>query len=228
LANGISVVIATFNEKENIEKTILSIRKVLQSIAHEVIVVDDGSQDGTIDIAVNFADLAISKRHEGQTISLLYGMRLAKYPIIVTIDADMENNPKYITTLAKQTSRFDIVVASRTKLPRISEKIASKTLGRMLGITDVFSNFRAYRKEIISMFDNEKGENFGSNFLMVAMKKRLKISEIMYEPSQRRSIPRIGGAFKANLRIFFVLFKLLIINKLSPLLKSKRNKFRFF
>ena len=211
MAKGISVVIATFNEKENIEKTIFLIRNTLRYTIHEIIIVDDGSQDGTIDIAKNLANVAISKMHEGQTISLLYGMRLAKYPIIVTIDADMENNPKYISTLAEQTSRFDIVVASRTKLPRISEKIASKILGRMLGITDVFSNFRAYRKEIISMFDSEKGENFGSNLLVIAVKNRLKIGEIMYEPPQRRSNPRIGGAFKANLRIFLVLVKLLII-----------------
>jgi len=51
--------------------------------------------------------------------------------------------------LFDQISGFDIIVASRTKLPRTSEKIASKTLGKMIGVKDIFSNFRAYKKEVI-------------------------------------------------------------------------------
>ena len=85
-------------------------------------------------------------------------MRLAKYSVIVTIDADLENDPVLIPDLAKQTAKHHIVVASRNKLPRISEKIASKTLGKIVGISDTFSNFRAVRKEIVSNFNLQGGK----------------------------------------------------------------------
>jgi dolichol-phosphate mannosyltransferase len=97
--NGVSVVTTTWNEKENIEKLIPIIRNVLQEVQHEIIVVDDNSTDGTIQIASRLADVAVTKTREGQTKGLLYGMQLAKYPTIVTIDADLENDPTHVPNL---------------------------------------------------------------------------------------------------------------------------------
>jgi dolichol-phosphate mannosyltransferase len=62
-------------------------------------------------------------------------------------------------------------------LLRISEKIASKTLGKLLGVTDTFSNFKAFRKETISKFNLRGGETFGAEFLVIAKKKGLTIGE---------------------------------------------------
>jgi len=209
--NGVSIVTTTWNERENIEKLVPSIGNVLQGLTHEIIVVDDGSPDGTIQIANRLADVAVTKVREGQTKGLLYGMKMAKYPTIVTIDADLESDPADIPKLIQKINEFDIVVASRTKLPRISEKIASKTLGTLLGVTDTFSNFRAYKKEIISRFNLRDGETFGAEFLVTAKKNHLKIGEITYEPPPRRRDPRIGGTIKANLRIIWALIKSLVI-----------------
>jgi hypothetical protein len=72
----------------------------------------------------------------------------------------------------------------------ISEKIASKTLGTLLGVNDIFSNFRAYKKETISKFNLRGGETFGAEFLVIAKKKGLTIGEINYEPPPRRTEPQ--------------------------------------
>jgi dolichol-phosphate mannosyltransferase len=122
--DGVSVVTTTWNERENVEKLVPSIRNVLQGLPHEIIVVDDGSPDRTIQIANRLADVAVTKVREDQSKGLLLGMLLAKYQITITIDADLENNPEHIPKLTQKIAEFDIVVASRTKLPRISEKIA--------------------------------------------------------------------------------------------------------
>ncbi len=140
---------------------------------------------------------------------------MAKYPIIVTIDADLENDPRHIPELIKKAKDFDIIVASRSKLPRISEKIGQKTLGKMMGVRDAFSNFRAYKKETISSFKLRGGETFGAEFLVIAKKKGFKIGEIVYEPPTRRKDPRIGGKVKADLRIIWALIKSLIIYLIS-------------
>lgn len=213
--HGITIVSTTWNERENIKKLIPKIRDVLRHIEHEIIVVDDDSPDETIQAAKKLADLAVKKSREGQSKGLLHGMKLAKYPIIVTIDADLENDPRHIPESIKKIRGFDIIVASRTKLPRISEKLAQKTLGKMLGVKDAFSNFRAYKKETISSFKLRGGETFGAEFLVIAKKKGFKIGEIVYEPPTRRKDPRIGGKIKADLRIIWALIKSLTIYLIS-------------
>jgi len=213
--HGVSIVTTTWNERENLEKLIPSIRDVLGCVEHEIIVIDDDSPDGTIQVAEKLADLAVKKSREGQSKGLLYGMKLARYPVIVTIDADLENDPRLIPELIEKVKDFDIVVASRTKLPRISEKVGRKTLGKMLGVRDVLSNFRAYRRETVSNFKLRCGETFGAEFLVIAKKKKLKIGEMLYEPPARRKNPRIGGKIKANLRIAWALIKSMAIYLVS-------------
>lgn len=210
MVQGISVVTTTWNEKENIKELILRVRSVLSGFPNEIIVVDDNSSDGTLDVAKFYADVAVGKVREGQTKGLLYGMKLAKFPIIITIDADLENNPDCIPTLIEKLNETDLVVASRTIVPRFSERLTSKTLGKILGVSDFFSNFRAYRKEAIAPH-LRGGETFGGELLVIAKKNGFRISEVMYEAPPRRSKPRIGGNIRANLRILSASLKCFII-----------------
>ncbi|MCL5949700.1 MAG: glycosyltransferase [Candidatus Bathyarchaeota archaeon] len=207
---GISVVTTTWNEKENIKELIHRIRATLQDIPHEIIVVDDSSSDGTLDAAKCHADLAVGKVREGQTKGLLFGAKLAKFPVIVTIDADLENSPELIPSLVEKLGIFDLVVASRRVVPRFSERWASKTLGKICGVSDFYSNFRAYKKEALA-HDLKGGETFGGELLVSAKKKGFKIGEITYEPPPRRSKPRIGGTIGANWRIMVATWKCFFI-----------------
>ena len=209
-SQGISVVTTTWNEKENIEELIRRIRTTLKNTTHEIIVVDDNSSDGTIEAAKSIADVAVGKVREGQTKGLLFGAKLAKFPLIVTIDSDLENPPELIPELLKKLDAFDLVVASRNVLPRFSERWASKTLGKKFGVSDFYSNFRAYKKETLAN-DLKGGETFGGELLVAAKKKGFKIGEITYEYPLRRSKPRIGGAVRANLRIIFATWKCFFI-----------------
>jgi dolichol-phosphate mannosyltransferase len=209
-SQGISVVTTTWNEKENIEELIRRIRTTLKNTTHEIIVVDDNSSDGTIEAAKSIADVAVGKVREGQTKGLLFGAKLAKFPLIVTIDSDLENPPELIPELLKKLDAFDLVVASRNVLPRFSERWASKTLGKKFGVSDFYSNFRAYKKETLAN-DLKGGETFGGELLVAAKKKGFKIGEITYESPPRRSKPRIGGAVRANLRIIFATWKCFFI-----------------
>jgi dolichol-phosphate mannosyltransferase len=206
-AKGISVVTTTWNERENIEELILRVRSTLRSIPHEIIVVDDSSMDGTLAVAKKYADLAVEKVREGQTKGLLFGMQLAKYPAIVTIDSDLENNPEIMHSLVAKLGEYDLVVASRTRLPRFSEQLSSKTLGKMFGICDFYSNYRAYKKEVIKHLKLKHGETFGGELLLRAKKRGFRIGELMYDPPPRRGKPRIGGRVRANLRIFAASWK---------------------
>jgi dolichol-phosphate mannosyltransferase len=210
IVQGISVVTTTWNERENIEELIRRVRSTLNDVPHEIIVVDDSSSDGTLEVAERFADVAVGKIREGQTKGLLHGAKLAKFPVIVTIDSDLENSPELIPALVEKLDVFDLVVASRTVVPRFSERWAAKTLGKICGVSDFYSNFRAYKKETLA---NKlvAGESFGGELLVIAKKKGFRIGEIIYEAPPRRSKPRIGGTIRANFRITVASWKCFFI-----------------
>jgi glycosyltransferase involved in cell wall biosynthesis len=207
---GISVVTTTWNEEGNIEELIRRIRSTLQNVPHEIIVVDDSSSDRTLKVAELFADVAVGKIREGQTKGLLFGSKLAKFPVIVTIDSDLENSPELIPKLVEKIIVFDLVVASRTVVPRFSERWASKTLGKICGVSDFYSNFRIYKKQRIAK-TLIGGETFGGELLVLAKKKGFRIGEITYEAPPRRSKPRIGGSISANFKIMFASLKCFFI-----------------
>jgi dolichol-phosphate mannosyltransferase len=198
---GVSVVTTTWNEVENIRDLIRRIKAALNGTVFEIIVVDDNSTDGTLQVAEPLVNLAVGKTREGQTKGLIYGAKMSKYPIVVTIDSDLENPPELIPSLIEKIREVDVVVASRRSLPRFSEKCASKTLGRLCDVSDFYSNFRAFRREAIVDYMLRGGETFGGELLIAVKKRGFKISEILYESPPRRTKPRIGGSLKANLRI---------------------------
>jgi dolichol-phosphate mannosyltransferase len=210
MIRGISVVTTTWNEVQNIEELIRRVRSTLHDVLHEIIVVDDNSSDGTLKVAERFADIAVGKIREGQTKGLLYGAKLSKFPVVVTIDSDLENSPERIPKLVEKLNMFDLVVASRSVVPRFSERWAAKTLGKICGVSDFYSNFRAYKKE--TLVNNLRGgETFGGELLIIAKKKGFRIGEITYDAPPRRSKPRIGGSIKANLRIMIASWKCFFI-----------------
>jgi dolichol-phosphate mannosyltransferase len=210
MIRGISVVTTTWNEVQNIEELIRRVRSTLHDVLHEIIVVDDSSSDGTLKVAERFADIAVGKIREGQTKGLLYGAKLSKFPVVVTIDSDLENSPERIPKLVEKLNMFDLVVASRSVVPRFSERWAAKTLGKICGVSDFYSNFRAYKKE--TLVNNLRGgETFGGELLIIAKKKGFRIGEITYDAPPRRSKPRIGGSIKANLRIMIASWKCFFI-----------------
>jgi dolichol-phosphate mannosyltransferase len=206
MLEGVSVVTTTWNEEENIGELIFRVMTTLKDIPHEIIVVDDGSSDGTFEVAKKFADVAVSKVREGQTKGLLYGMQLSKFPVIITIDSDLENPPELIKNLIGKLDDYDLVVASRSKLPRFSEKWASKTLGKIVGVSDFYSNFRVYKRQTVSS-KLRGGETFGGELLVIAKKQGFKLGEVRYAAPPRRSKPRIGGSIRANLRIMIASWK---------------------
>ena len=121
-SNGVSVVTTTWNERENIKLLIQTIQNTLKNMPHEIIVVDDSSTDGTAEIAEKLADITARKSREGQTKGLLHGMKLAKYPVIVTIDADFENPPELIPHWSKRLNNATFSLLHAQSCPEYPRK----------------------------------------------------------------------------------------------------------
>ena len=114
----LSVVLPVYNEQENIELMHQEIAAVLDGLdlAAEVIYVDDGSTDGTLDclksLVASDARVVVAefRRNFGQTAAMAAGFDLARGEIIVTMDADRQNDPADIPKLlSKIEEGYDLV-----------------------------------------------------------------------------------------------------------------------
>lgn len=141
---NISIVIPLYNEEESVIHLYDSLTRVMQEInkRYEIIFVDDGSRDKTFEIAKNLhkkdANLKVIKfrRNYGQTPAMQAGFDYAKGNIILSMDGDLQNDPKDIPKfLGKIEEGFDVVCGWRKnrKDKLISRKIPSKIANWLIG-----------------------------------------------------------------------------------------------
>lgn len=164
---AISVVVPLKNEVESLTQLVRQIAQTMQGqgYSYEIIAVDDGSQDGTTDLLKQLAqdrtDLAavILRRNYGQTAAMAAGFNQARFPIIVTLDGDLQNDPTDIPLLiGKLAEGYDMVSGWRkarqddalTRL--LPSKIANWLIGRVTGVTlhDYGCSLKAYRAELVA------------------------------------------------------------------------------
>ena len=162
----ISVISPVFNEVENLESFVESVTEVMNStnMSWELIIVDDGSDDGSSKILKkighqeNIRSILLSKNY-GQTTAIQAGFDNAVGEYFVTLDSDLQNDPKDIPTLIKKliNEELDLVVGWRKdrkdnyffrNLPSI---LANKLIGTITGVKlhDYGCSLKAYRAEVL-------------------------------------------------------------------------------
>jgi glycosyltransferase involved in cell wall biosynthesis len=162
----LSIVIPLYNEAENVEPLYAELTAALVEIgqAYEVIVVDDGSQDDSFARlkAVHEKDsrwrVIRFRRNFGQTAGFSAGFDAARGEIVITIDADLQNDPRDIPKLLDRMSEgYDIVSGWRMnrKEPFLSRRLPSMTANRLISgstgvvLHDYGCSLKAYRSEVV-------------------------------------------------------------------------------
>ncbi|HVA48829.1 MAG TPA: glycosyltransferase family 2 protein [Pirellulales bacterium] len=162
---SLSIVIPVYNELENIRPLYSAVSGVCHTLGrdYEIVLVDDGSTDGSSAALDELAegDAAVKvvhfRRNFGQTAAMNAGMHLASGDIIVTLDADLQNDPADIPRLlAKLDEGYDLVhgwrrerhdALVRRKIPsRIANWLISRTTG--FPVHDLGCTLKAMRREI--------------------------------------------------------------------------------
>lgn len=162
----LSIIVPVFNEEENLAPLCLKLDEVLSSLqrSYEIILVDDGSSDGTWpklrELAALHRHLCLIRlrRNFGQTAAMSAGIDQAAGEIIIIMDADLQNDPEDIPKLLEAMDRgFDVVSGWRKdrqdaflhrRLPSI---LANALISRITGIRmhDFGCTLKAYRREIM-------------------------------------------------------------------------------
>lgn len=160
----LSAVVPAYDEVESLPLLVAELEAALESTARtwELVLVDDGSRDGTGErMAAEAAReprirVVRLERNAGQSAALAAGLVRARGDVVVTLDADLQNDPADIPALLAALERADVVSGVRaerhdTWLRRVSSRIANATRRAVLGdrVTDIGCSLKAYRREAL-------------------------------------------------------------------------------
>ena len=204
--NDSIVIIPTYNEKENIEAIIRAVTG-LQEHAFDILIIDDGSPDGTADIvkrlmAEEFKDRVFLVERQGQLglgTAYIAGFKWAlehHYEYVFEMDADFSHDPKDLPRLYKACAEesYDVAVGSRyvsgvnvVNWPMgrvLMSYFASKYVRFVTGfpINDTTAGFKCYRRRVLETIDLDairfKGYAFQIEMKFTAYKLGFRIKEV--------------------------------------------------
>ena len=162
----LSVVVPLFNEEDNVRPLYDELTDALADVAesYELLLIDDGSTDRTVERlrSICAADPRVRvlrfRRNYGQTAAIQAGFDAARGAVVVTLDGDLQNDPRDIgAMLAELEAGFDVVSGWRRdrkdvwltrKLPSV---VANWLIGRLTGVRihDNGCTLKAYRREVV-------------------------------------------------------------------------------
>lgn len=220
----ISIIIPTYNERENIAILIREIAKYIKNYSYEIIVVDDNSPDGTAEAALSLAStypVRVIKRPDklGLTSAIYDGIQASRSNIIVVMDADLQHPPDVLPKLISKLDKCDIVVASRHAPGgsiqgwSLTRRIISRgaiTLTRILvpscsKIKDPVSGFFAAKRESIIRWKPIEPKGYKALVEIIGVTKPKEICEEPYVFMAREK-----GVSKLNMNIILSYVKLLV------------------
>ncbi len=215
---NLSVVIPVYNEVNNIAEILKRVQAT--SLPTEIIVVDDGSQDGTRTILQQLDGqgnmrVILHERNQGKGAAVVTGMNAAQGDILLIQDADLEYDPRDYPTLLRpiQEGVAEVVYGSRFlgaphRVAMFWHMVANRLLTLMTNIlyntilTDMETGYKVFRREVIQgMKIRSKRFNFEPEFTAKVLKRNYRIFEvpISFNPrdySQGKKI-KLKDAFEA-------------------------------
>ena len=160
----LSAVVPAYNEVESLPQLLTELRAALDGAGQpwELVLVDDGSTDGTCELlraeAARDPRLAVVRfeKNAGQSAALAAGLQRARGDVVVTLDADLQNDPADIPDLLAALAGADVVSGVRARrhdswIRLVSSRIANATRRAVLGdkVTDIGCSLKAYRRDVL-------------------------------------------------------------------------------
>jgi len=214
----LSIIIPAFNEEKTLEAVLVRTKETIQGlkIPCEIIVIDDGSTDGTFNTASgNGAIVVKNEMNLGKGVALKRGFSVAKGDIVVTMDADGSHQPEEIPMLISPiiNDGVDAVIGVRQyeKNPGLSlthnmgNRIFNVLFRLLLGasFSDSQSGFRSFRKTSLEKLNlKAKRYDIESEMLVKLIKKGHKVVERKITCKKRVHGSTRISVFRDGFRIF--------------------------
>jgi len=192
---NLSVIIPVYNEVHNITTIVKRVQDT--KLANEIIIVDDGSKDGTRDILQTMngkkkVRVILHEKNQGKGAAVVTGMQAAKGEILLIQDADLEYDPRDYPMLLKplEEGLADVVYGSRFlggshRVTMFWHQVANKLLTFITNIlydsilTDMETGYKVFRRKVIEgMTIKAKRFNFEPEFTAKILKQKYRIYEV--------------------------------------------------
>lgn len=187
MSESVACIVPAYRAAHTLPRVLQEIRVALP--AARIIVVDDGSPDGTAAVAEDLADSTIRLTvNRGKGAALRAGFEEALRSdegVVMTIDADGQHDPGYAPALLEALEGFDIVIGERERpgssMPwrrRLTNAMASMAIARVAGVRlrDTQSGFRAIRRPVIERVCAQGDRyEFETDFLIRAMRAGFRV-----------------------------------------------------
>ena len=234
---SISVVIPVFNEEKSLDRLFSELSQELESFENwEIIFVDDGSDDDSLNVMKtivendNRVSIVSFYRNYGKSAALSEGFKLAKGKYVITIDADLQDDPKEIPNLiSKLEDGYDLV--SGWKIDRqdpwtktFPSKIFNFITRILTGVKihDFNCGLKIYRSAVVKTLDIYGGHH--RYIPALASQNNFKIAEIQVKHYPRKyGISKYGGH-----RLFHGFFDLITILFFNRYIQRPLHLFGFF
>jgi glycosyltransferase involved in cell wall biosynthesis len=231
-AEGISVVIPVYNEEKAVGGVVDDVRNAMSKTSYncEIVVIDDGSTDGTPEILAQ-RDVRVIRHQNnlGYGAALRTGLRNSQYDLIAIIDADASYPSQELPGLIDNLGSADMVVGARTgKNVSISliRRPAKYFLGKLANylteskIPDLNSGMRVFRKEVVNKYMHllPRGFSFTTTvtMAMICGGDNVKFISIDYFKRQGRS--KINGVIDAYNFLLLIVRTVVYFNPLKVFL----------
>lgn len=241
-----SLIIPTFNERENLPELCLRLDRVLAGAAFEVILVDDDSPDETWraagDMQTQYPWLRVIRRQDerGLSSAVVRGFREARGNVLGVMDGDLQHDDNRLPELMQAAKYADFAIATRraaggsagrwTWSRRLTSWVATM-LARTIAqvpLSDPMSGYFAIRRELFAALDGVEMQPHGYKILLYLYSKavqrfgaeRLRLREIGYQFRKREH-----GESKLSSRVIFEYLWMLLDLRLSMRLRVPRTRF---
>ena len=221
---NLSVVITVLNEEKSILPLVQEIRSLISPLGlqWELVFVDDGSSDGSAE-AIRSACEGLSmqlvqfEKNRGKSAALCAGFEKAQGEIILTMDADLQNDPQdAVSFMTKINEGYDFVNGWRQERRdsfhrKIMSSVSNSLISLVTGVQsrDLGCGFKAYRRHVAKGLRLFRG---GHRFIHVIVQRNgFRMAEM---PVHHR--PRVFGHSKYRMRFFEVLRGLIKIQRRDP------------
>jgi glycosyltransferase involved in cell wall biosynthesis len=199
----LSIVIPLYNEEENVEPLYDQLKAALEGVGrkYEIIIVDDGSTDGSFDVLKRLhrgeerLKVIRFRRNFGKAAALAAGFEAAEGEVVITMDGDLQDDPQEIPRfLQKLEEGFDLVSGWKKQRrdpfsKRWPSRVFNWTVSFLTGLRlhDLNCGFKAYRREVIQELQTRLYGGLHRYIPVLAYARGYRVGEITvaHRPRQR-------------------------------------------
>jgi glycosyltransferase involved in cell wall biosynthesis len=216
---ALSIIIPAYNEEQGLDRALGRLMPIAREKGWEVVVIDDGSTDGTGNVATRHgARLVSHPDNKGYGASLKTGIRNASHELVLMMDSDGQHDASQIEMLLAHADRYDMVVGARKKMVGMrapGKKLLSLVANYLsdVKIPDLNSGIRVFKKSTIRSFLHfcPNGFSFTTTITLAYLREGYSVKYVPIDVEKRIGRASTVGFLKDGYKAFLLIIRVIVL-----------------